>query len=265
MKIKIRKRIKKAGLRLRVGFEGHISRMAVACRWSLNLTHTLSLNPLPNLNLHLTFFSCVRSAGVRRGDIAEHNHRPGSCKNGRPGSRTSRCSLAGHGSASASGKTFPTLNPAHGARDDFARLPRADRGPTLIGRSRPPARRSKPARGAPWTRPTVAASYFRLADLVESRADEAGRARILELRPRSWPTRLGDVQGAVNTPALILRRLGRQDRKDTLPRCAAISWSYTLRQPVGRGRPDHSLEFSRSFIAGLEVGPLPWRAATRWS
>jgi len=110
-------------------------------------------------------------------------------------------------------------------------------------------------RGRPWPPP-----IFAWPTWSKSRGRRAGpRLESLELRARSWPNALGDVQGAVNT-LRYYGGLGRQRSKDTLPRCAAISCRTPLRQAGGRGRPDHSLEFSRS-SCWPGSGALPWRAA----
>jgi aldehyde dehydrogenase (NAD+) len=128
---------------------------------------------------------------------------------------------------SASGKTFPTLNPATG--ETICQVAEGDRAD--IDLAVQAAR--KALESGPWSTLDAAERgrlLFRLADLVESQARELAALESLN-SGKLFNDALGDVQGVVNT----LRYYGGWADKiegRTLP-VRGNFLSYTLRQPVG--------------------------------
>jgi aldehyde dehydrogenase (NAD+) len=135
--------------------------------------------------------------------------------------------IDGQRRGSASGKTFPTLNPATG--ETICQVAEGDRAD--IDLAVQAAR--KALESGPWHSMDAAERgrlLLRLADLVESQSRELAALESLN-SGKLFTDALGDVQGAANT---LRYYAGWADKVEgrTLP-VRGNFLSYTLRQPVG--------------------------------
>ena len=163
----------------------------------------------------------------------------------------------------ASGKTFPTYNPATG--DVLANIAEGDRED--INRA------VKAARAAfetgPWSKMSPAVRgrlIWKLADLIEKHGEEFAQLESLDNGKPLTIARVADVPLAVEHLPL-LRRLGHENRRQhhsTHARAAVQVSRLHRARARGRGRSDHSLEFSAA-DGGMEARPGAGRRLHRGS
>ncbi len=159
-----------------------------------------------------------------------------------------QCFIGGQWTPAASGKTFDTINPA--TEEVIAQVAEGDAADV----DRAVAAARKAFESGPWRKMDArdrGRLIYRLADAIEENAEELAALEVLDNGKPISEARAGDLPLVID----VLRYYaGFADKihGQTIP-VRGNYFTYTRARTGGRGRADHSLEFSDA-DDGLEMG-----------